>query len=154
MITDVDYTVFIPIHTSGKNVLFKTISPTEKELQYLPRLNLTGKNELNSTSVSLRSNVSINRIEPEPGFKEQILTLLPRKIAQTTQFDNTLEDIPTRQTYSSTGNHTNISAEVLADRFGILIERANATLKQIYREAPDQPYSLLAGDTYRIGSMV
>ena len=40
-----------------------------------------------------------------------------------------MEDIPTSKTYSSTDRHSKISAEVLADRFGIRIDRANATLK-------------------------
>ena len=69
----------------------------------------------------------INRIEPEPGFKEKLLTILPQKIAQTTQFDDVLEDLITRQTCSFTESHTRISAEVLADRIVIVIERANAT---------------------------
>ena len=84
MIIKVDDTVFIPIHTAGTKVVFETRSTTEKELQNFPRLNHTGKNKWNPTSVLLGSTVSINHIKPEPGFKEKIITLLPRKIAQTT----------------------------------------------------------------------
>ena len=84
MIIEVDDTVFIPMHTSGTKVLFETRSLTEKEVQEGPRLNLTGNNECNPMSVLLGSTVSINQIEPEPGLKEQLLTLLPRKMAQTT----------------------------------------------------------------------
>ena len=65
----------------------------------------------------------------EPGFKEQLLATTPRKISKTTRLDDALGDIPTRQTYSSTDRHSKISAEVLADQFGIGIDRANATLK-------------------------
>ena len=54
---------------------------------------------------------------------------ISRTIAKTTRFDDALEDIPTRQTYSSTDRHSKISSEVLADRFGIGTNRANATLK-------------------------
>ena len=45
------------------------------------------------------------------------------------RYDDSLEDIPTRQTYTSTEMHVKISAEVLADRFGIGLERAIQTLK-------------------------
>ena len=59
-----------------------------------------------------------------------MITLLPQKIAQTTRFDDDLEYLPTRQTYSSTERHTDIPEEVLAYRFRILIERANDTFKE------------------------
>ena len=58
-----------------------------------------------------------------------MLTVLPQKIAQTTRFDDGLEDLPTRQTYTSTETHTKISEDVLADLFRIGNEIANATLK-------------------------
>ena len=47
-------------------------------------------------------------IEPEPGFKEQMITLLPQKITQTTLFDDALEYLPTRKNYYSTERHTKI----------------------------------------------
>ena len=50
-------------------------------------------------------------------------------ISKTTRFDYALEDIPTRQTYSSTDINYKISVEVLADQFRIGIDRANAILK-------------------------
>ena len=65
----------------------------------------------------------------EPGFKEQFLATIPRTISKTTRFEDALEDIPTRQTYSSTDRHSKISSGVLADRFGIGTNRENATLK-------------------------
>ena len=71
----------------------------------------------------------INRIKPEPGFKEQMITLIQRKIAQTTSFDYALEDLPTMQTYSYNESHTKISVEFIDERLRIGIERANATLK-------------------------
>ena len=58
-----------------------------------------------------------------------MITLLPRKIAQTTRFDYALYDLPTRQTSSSTERHTKISVELLNDRFRIGTEIANATLR-------------------------
>ena len=104
------------MHTDGTKVLFETISPTDMEQQEFPIMNLTGNNEWYPTIVLLGSTVSINRIKTKPGFKEKMLTLLPQKISQTTQFDDALEDLPTGQTYSSTEMHTKISEEVLAER--------------------------------------
>ena len=65
----------------------------------------------------------------ESGFKERLLATIPITIAKITRFEDLLEDVPTRQTYSSTDRRSKISAEVLADRFGIGIDRANANLK-------------------------
>ena len=45
------------------------------------------------------------------------------------RYNDSIEDIPTRQTYTSTERHVKMSAEVLADRFGIGLERARQTLK-------------------------
>ena len=45
------------------------------------------------------------------------------------RYDNGLEDFPLSQTYTSTERHSRISAEVLAGRFGIGIERARETLR-------------------------
>ena len=51
----------------------------------------------------------MNQVEPGPGVMDLILTLLPRNIAQTTLFDDDLEDLPNMHTYSSTERHTKIS---------------------------------------------
>ena len=96
------------MHTAGTKVLLETRSQTEKELQECPKLNLTGNNKWNTKGVSLGSTASINCIKPKPGFKEKMLTILQQKIAHNTRFDDALEDLPTRQTYSSTEEHTKI----------------------------------------------
>ena len=54
---------------------------------------------------------------------------LPKNVAEVTRYDYVLKDFPTRQTYTSTECHRKISAQVLADRFGIGIERARSTLR-------------------------
>ena len=54
---------------------------------------------------------------------------LKEKLAEVARYDDSLEDIPTRQTYTSTERHVKMLAEVLADRFGIGLERAIQTLK-------------------------
>ena len=56
----------------------------------------------------------------EPGPKEKTTILVPRYDgAEVASYDETLEDLPTRQTYISTERHRKMSAEVLADRFKI-----------------------------------
>ena len=101
----------------GIKIQFETRYPSNKELRSCPKLNLTEKNEWNPSSVSLVSADSTRDQIKEPGFKEQLLATIPRTISKTSQ------------TYSSTDRHSKISAEVLADRFGIGIDRANTTLK-------------------------
>ena len=63
------------------------------------------------------------------GLKENLAALVLRYIAEVARYDDSLEDIPTRQTYTSTERHVKMSAEVLANRFGIGLERARQTLK-------------------------
>ena len=63
-------------------------------------------------------------------LKEQLLAKVPRNVAEVTRYDDVLEDLPLKQTYTPTEQHSRISAEVLAYRFGIGIERARATLKE------------------------
>ena len=46
------------------------------------------------------------------------------------RYDDPLEDITTRQTYTSTESYAKMSDEVLAARFGIGLERARQTLKE------------------------
>ena len=48
--------------------------------------------------------------------------------------DSTLEDIPSRQSYTSRDRHSKVSAEALADRFAIGIDRARATLKATHQK--------------------
>ena len=44
---------------------------------------------------------------------------MPRYAVEVSGYDDSLEDIPTRQTYTSTEKQIKTSTEVLADRFGI-----------------------------------
>ena len=127
---EVNATLNIQMDTMGTKIQFETISPTNKVLREWSKLNLTGKNEWNPSSVSLGSADSTRDQIQEPGFKEQLLATIQRTISKATSFNDAMEDIPTRQTYSWTDRYSKISAEVLADQFGIRIDRANATLKE------------------------
>ena len=55
--------------------------------------------------------------------------LVPRYVADAVRYVHTLEDLPTMQANTSTERYIKMSAEVLADRFGIGLERARQTLK-------------------------
>ena len=62
-------------------------------------------------------------------MKELMIKAMPRAIAEVSRFDEALEDLPTRQSYTSHERHAKISVEVLADRFGIVLDRAKTTLR-------------------------
>ena len=63
------------------------------------------------------------------GLKENLAALVTRYNAEVARYDDSLEDIPTRHTYTPTERHVKMSAEVLANRFSIGLERARQTLK-------------------------
>ena len=46
-------------------------------------------------------------------------SVLPRYAVEVSGYDDSLEDIPTRETYMSTKKHIKMPTEVLADRLGI-----------------------------------
>ena len=50
------------------------------------------------------------------GLKEKLTALVPRYIAEVARYDDSLEDIPTRQTYTSTERHVKMSDEVIPTR--------------------------------------
>ena len=52
------------------------------------------------------------------GSKEKLAALVSRYIAEVARYDDSLQDIPTRQAYTSTERYTQMSAEVLVDRLG------------------------------------
>jgi len=138
------------MRTQGTKILFESRAPTREELQECPMIQLTGKKEWNPKQVEMEmSEVMVstreNYIDEDllesidlslSGLKEKLVALVPKYVAEVTRYmgevaryDDTLEDIPTRQTYTSTERHIKMLAEVLADRFGIGLERARQTLR-------------------------
>ena len=63
-------------------------------------------------------------------MEEKLAALVPRYIAEVTRYDDPLEDIPTRQAYTSTGKYIKMSAEVLFDRFGARNHRLTSSSKK------------------------
>ena len=73
----------------------------------------------------------LHSIEPSmSNLKEQLLMKVPSKVVEVSQYDDVLEDLPISQTYTSTKRHIRISAEMLADRFGIGVELTKVTLRE------------------------
>ncbi len=123
-------TVTVGLNTKGTKIQFETRSPTDKELRECHHIELTSKTEWNPSKVSMVKGAnSCARVETNPfGMKEEMQrTVVP--VSEVNRYDESLEDLPTRQTYTSTERHVKVSAEVLADRFAIGIQRARDTLK-------------------------
>ena len=131
--------------TQRTKILFESRAPTKQGLQECTKIQLTSKKEWNTHKVRMSevmvSSVSATRpknldedllesTDPSlSGLKENLAELVPRYITEVARYDDLLEDIPTRQTYTSTERHVKMSAEVLSDRSGIGLERARQTLK-------------------------
>ena len=76
----------------------------------------------------LSKNVCTNG-QGKTGKDEELYNIESVDSSLTTRYDDSLEDILMRQTYTSTERHIKMSAEVLADKFGIGLERARQTLR-------------------------
>ena len=124
-----DSSVTVDLETKGTKVLFESRSPTADELRDCHRIELTSRSEWNPASVSMIQSLQSQKrtVEYPFGMKEDFIARMTT-VSEVTRYDDTLEDLPTRQTYTSTERHVKMSAEVLADRFAIGIQRARGTL--------------------------
>ena len=142
---ELDKSVKVRMRTQGTKILFESRAPTKEELQECTKIQLTSKKEWNPKQVKMSevivssaSTIRQNDIDEDllesidpalSGLKEKLIELMPRYVAEISRYNDSLEDIPTRQTYTSTERHIKMSAEVLANRFGIGLERARQTLR-------------------------
>ena len=126
---DLDDVTTIQLKTKGTKIFFETRAPSERELRDCHRIDVTSKREWNPENVTMSKVQTRQTDDIEDGLKERMLAKVPHTIAEIMRYDGDLEDLPTRQTYTSYERHAKLSAEVLADRFGIGLERAKATLK-------------------------
>ena len=142
---ELDKSVKVRIRSQGTKILFESRAPTREELQGCTKIQLTSKKEWNPHQVKMSKVMvsSVSAIRPNDvnenllesvdpslmGLKKKLSAMVPRYIAEVKRYDDSLEDIPTQQTYTSTERHIKMSAEVLADRFGIRLERARQTLR-------------------------
>ena len=122
----------VQLHTHGTKIFFQTSAPTTYQLESCPRIYLTSRKEWNPTNVSLgQVATEIRDVIPQDGMKEHLI----RNLQSVTKYDEDLDDIPTRQTYTSTQRHSKATAEVLAERFAIGIQRARDTMRATFQRA-------------------
>ena len=70
------------------------------------------------------------------------------------RYDDSLEDIPTIQTYTYTERHVKMSAEVLDNRLVLALREQDRLLNQLPKEELYQVYCLLAEYTKPTGNLV
>lgn len=73
------------------------------------------------------------------GMNEDFMKTMT-KLSEVNRFEESLGDLPKRQTHASTETHTKISAEVPADRFAIREQQARDTLKEHCKWGRGQRY--------------
>lgn len=60
-------------------------------------------------------------------LKERLTAQLSK--VQKYEYDEELDDIPSRRTFTSTERHAKLTADIISERFGVGIERARATIR-------------------------
>jgi hypothetical protein len=147
--------ICIPLRTQGTKVLFRSRSPTSDELENCLHIDMTSRREWNPTSVQLREVVTdtplpwkryvegtttFTREYLDPRSDEAMLDHIDPllvnlndgravKESSSSRYDDDTLDVPVRRTFTSTERHSRITAEELAERLGIGVERAKSTLR-------------------------
>ena len=122
--------ISIALKTMGTKIYFKSWAPSQLELETCTHIHMTSRIPWNPTKITLNETSAIKKVGTniQDGLKERLMARMPM-ISEVSRYDESLEDLPTRQTYTSTERHSKVSAEVLADRFAIGIQQAKETLK-------------------------
>jgi hypothetical protein len=155
---DVDDSLSIPLHPVGTKLQFRTRVPTKDELARCEHIDMTSATPWNpSEVVMLQETDQGGSVGPWKRYLSSTLTRkyeyvdassddalldsvdpslvhLGRQLCthhSVAQVDTVYEqrDIPSRRTFVSTERHEKVSAELLADRFGIGTKRAQRTLR-------------------------
>ena len=134
--------VFVPFHTNGIKVQFKTRAPTAHELENCLHINLTSRTPWNPQEITIsetntRENGILGEIVDNPRGNEHELRSLDllldpsqwRVISQTETYDPRSLDVPTRATFKSSERHERVNPQGLSKRWGISVQRARATMK-------------------------
>jgi len=136
--------VFVPFHTKGIKVQFKTRVPTAHELENCLHINLTSRNPWNPHEVTISETsaqrqgekVEQDEITDPRGNEHELRSLDPvldpgqwRIISQIETYDPRPLDVPTRATFESSERHEQVNPQLLSERWGISVERARATMK-------------------------
>ena len=100
----------MPLEISSTKIYFESWAPSQKELRDCPHIHVTSHKEWDPSQVSLKQITTIATNKPN-GMKEKLIKM----ISAVSKQDNTMKDLPTQQTYSSTEWHYVATGEVLAD---------------------------------------
>lgn len=153
---EVNRELSIPLQTKGTKVQFQSRVPTKDELQHCQHVHVTSRNEWNPSQLEMTM-AQVERQEEEiqwkrvicgmttnttlyldPSSDEAVLNEIEstfanlndgRVVQETTVYDEDTLDLPARRTFISTDRHTTNTAEALAERFGIGLQRARETMK-------------------------
>ena len=115
--------------TKGTKIYFKSRVPTDFELATCPHIQLTSKccwnpgtvllseiTQRNPSTISDLDDLDEDTFYPLHNLRECLLRVTPTisKVSRIS-YDDALEGIPIRQTYTSSERHLKVSAEVVAD---------------------------------------
>ena len=149
-----DENLIIPMVTQGTKVMFKTRVPSMRELEECQHITMTSPMPWEPSEVTLQELTKLP-IEEVPLVQEmgdgtftysdvtsdeailhninpalvsiKELAISKVQVKETSRFGY---DVPERKTFVSTERHTKITEDTLAERFGIRIHRARATLRK------------------------
>ena len=136
--------ITIPMSTKGTKIRFETRVPTDQEMRGSRMIELTSKQEWNPGVVSLGSMLTNSDEARRDPWDDQVLLgeiensflnlreelMKKRRMGQLgTVYDQELLDTPIRDTYTSRERHNKVTANLVAQRFGIGIERARQTMR-------------------------
>ena len=165
--------VEIQLKTKGTKIFFDSRTPTEGELRSCPKIHMTSDRPWNPSDVMLQevSQCAVNKL---PSIKKVLFNMNDRfqyrddmssddimlneissaltGIKEEGQFDLDTNDIPRIRTYVSHDRHSQVSAENIAEKLGIGIDRANHMLR-VTRQRGTRSAILPLGRRYRADRM-
>ena len=148
----------IPMYSQGTKIMFRTRVPTREELEECPHITMTSPRPWEPSEVVLQeANIRRPSITDTPLIQQlgygsyaysdattdeailheinPVLVTLKELAISKVQVNEAAtnnqfgHDVPERRTFVSTERHTKVTEDTLAERFGIGIQRARATLR-------------------------
>ena len=127
---EVQDTLTIPLQTKGTKIFFTTRTPTENELSSCMHVALTSSSEWNPQEVSLSKVQAFPSIMTmDENMYDHLLPNLGDLVNSRRISSADTHPVNPRQSFVSNERHQQVTANRLAERFGIGPQRAHATLK-------------------------
>ena len=127
---EVQDTLTIPLQTKGTKVFFTTRTPTENKLSSCMHVALTSSSEWNPQEVSLSKVQTFpNIMTMDDNMYDHLLPNLGDLVSSRRVSSADTHPVNPRQSFVSNERHQQVTANRLAERFGIGPQRAHATLK-------------------------